>query len=283
MRRILITGANSGFGYLSTLEFARKGDYVYATTRNLKNEGVLNINEKAKNENLNIEWLVLDITKEKEIEKVVEYVKKNGLDVLVNNAGYGEVGPIELLTMEQVRKQMETNYFGTVNLTKQLIPYFREKREGRIITVASIAGRVAAPLYGVYSASKYAVEGFFEALRTELYSFNVKVSMVEPGAFKTGFGKNMEENIISLVKGTDYENWYERMEKSRDLWSSNSNNSHLNNLRKPDIVSRTIYRVSRLNNPSLRYTVGIDAFLISLVKKVLPDRLYVYIVNKLMG
>jgi len=283
MRKVLITGANSGFGYLTTLLFARRGDYVYATARNMQSEGVMKINEIKEKEDLKIEWLQLDITNEKQVSDVSKYVIENGLDILVNNAGYGEIGPIELIDMDRVRKQFETNFFGTLNLTKSLIPYFREKREGKIITVASIAGRVSSPIYGVYAASKFAVEGLFESLRSELYRFNVKVSMVEPGAFHTSFGDGLEEKLKEELSSSPYNEWYKRQEGNRELWSTSSDKQILKWLRNPQRVANKIYSVSLKKNPALRYTVGYDAVIISLIKKILPDRLYVYLVNNLMG
>lgn len=283
MRKVLITGANSGFGYLTTLLFARKGDYVYATTRNVDSAGVKKINEIVKREGLKIEWLILDITNDEQIKKVSKYVIDNGLDILVNNAGYGEIGTIELIDMERVKKQFETNFFGTLNLTKSLIPYFREKREGKIITVSSIAGRVSSPLYGVYSASKFAVEGLFESLRSELYRFNVKVSMIEPGAFHTSFGEGLEDKLKRDILNSPYREWYLKQDKNRELWSTSSDKQILKLLRNPQKVADKIYRVSLKRNPALRYVVGYDAIIISLIKKILPDWLFVFLVNNLIG
>jgi NAD(P)-dependent dehydrogenase (short-subunit alcohol dehydrogenase family) len=283
MRKVLITGANSGFGFLTALKFARAGDYVYATARNLDSEGVKKINKITEKENLQIRWLKLDITDTQQINECVKIVKENGLDILVNNAGYGAIGPIELLTEEVIRKQMETNYFGTVNLTKSLLPFFREQGHGRIITLSSIAGKVAAPLFGVYSASKFAVEGFFEALQTEIKQFNIKISLIEPGAFKTNFGENLEEEMQTLVKETAYEEWYKRYAKNKSTWSSNGNSSLLNSLRNPERVSNKIYTVSIKRNPKLRYPVGFDANILSFFKKYTPEWIWTFLVNNLMG
>jgi NAD(P)-dependent dehydrogenase (short-subunit alcohol dehydrogenase family) len=283
MRRVLITGANSGFGFLTTLKFARAGDYVYATARNLDSEGVKKINEISKTENLKITWLKLDITNSQQINECIKIVKENGLDILVNNAGYGALGPIELLTEEEIRKQMETNYFGTVNLTKSFLPFFREQGHGQIITLSSIAGKVAAPLFGVYSASKFAVEGFFESLQTEIKQFNIRVSLIEPGAFKTNFGENLEDRMQMLVKDSAYEEWYVRYSKNKSTWSSNGNSKLLNALRNPERVSNKIYTVSLKRNPKLRYPVGFDANILSFFKKYTPEWIWTFLVNNLMG
>jgi len=206
---ILVTGASSGFGLLIANKLHECGNIVIGTSRDP---------EKYQSK-LPFKLLPLDIADDHSIEsfgkKLFSEIKS--LDVLVNNAGFYLSGLAEETSIEQGKKQLDTNFWGTVKLTNELLPYFRKQRFGKIITVGSIMGLISLPGGAYYSASKHALEGYFRALRFELNEFNIKVSMVEPMGFKTNIVSNSKvaENKIS-----DYDAYRATLEDyTKDLFS----------------------------------------------------------------
>ncbi|MRH99613.1 SDR family NAD(P)-dependent oxidoreductase [Kriegella sp. EG-1] len=190
MKNVLITGCSSGFGYLTALLLARKGYKVWATMRNVltknkaKKKELLVIAEKEK---LHISVLELDVTIETSVTKAIDFIinEDGTLDYLVNNAGYMFVGLTEAYTIAQAKDQFETNFFGVLRMVKAIAPHMRKQKEGLIVNVTSIAGRLTFPYFGIYCASKHAVEAYSQALRYELAPWGVEVSLVEPGPFGT--------------------------------------------------------------------------------------------------
>ncbi len=190
MKNIVITGSSSGFGYLSTLTLARKSYKVWATMRNLdtnnapKKDELLKIAEK---ENLNISVIELDVTQDDSVTTAIKTIiaEDGRIDHLINNAGYMFVGVTEAYSIAQAKEQFEVNFFGIVRMVKAVAPHMRKQKEGLIINVTSIAGRLTFPYFGLYCASKHAVEAYSQALRYELAPFGIEVSIVEPGPFGT--------------------------------------------------------------------------------------------------
>lgn len=265
MKSVLITGANSGFGYLATLKFARNGYKVYATARDLSKEGVVEINEIAKKENLDIKWLVLDVTNDKQIEEAFKEI--DSLDILVNNAGYGMVGFVESFSSNDLITQIDTNLVGIHRMFKNALPLLKQSK-GRIINVASIAGKVTYPRYGIYSASKFAVEGYTEALRMEMNMLGIQVALIEPGTFSTGFSKR-------IVKGKEIENKYDDGDPNNDLPPAIQN--MLGIFRKtanPQKVADRIFRISQMKRMPFHNYVGRDAKIIMFFRKLLPERFW---------
>lgn len=200
MKVVLITGTSSGFGLLASAALARKGCHVIATMRNLdKKDRLLEATENVKDR---ITVMKLDITNHDEIEQVVESVmgKYGTIDVLVNNAGYAQGGFVEEIEMEKWREQLETNFFGTLAMTKAEVPHMRERGQGTIINVSSISGRMAMPGLAPYSASKFALEGFSESLRFELLPLGIHVVLVEPGSYKTPICRKAERPWPSMKR-----------------------------------------------------------------------------------
>lgn len=265
MKRVLITGANSGFGYLATLKFARKGYRVYSTTRDLNKEGVLEINEIAKKENLDIKWLVLDVTNDKQIKEAFKEI--DSLDVLVNNAGYGMIGFIETFSSEDFAAQLDTNLIGIHRMFKNALPLLK-KSKGRIINVSSIAGKVTYPRYGIYSASKFAVEGYSEALRMEMNMLGIQVALIEPGTYSTGFASR-------IVKGKDLQNINTDVDPNNDLPPIIQ--GILGIFRKasnPQKVADRIFEISQMKRMPFHNYVGRDAKIIIFLRKILPERFW---------
>jgi short-subunit dehydrogenase len=195
-QNVLITGASSGFGLLIANKLHESGYNVIGTSRNP---------EKIQS-SLPFKILALDIADDNSIHSFGKELFKHisQLDVLINNAGFYLSGLAEETTIEQGKKQLETNFWGTVKLTNELLPHFRKQRFGKIITVGSIMGLLSFPSTAYYAASKHALEGYFKSLRFELSEFNIKVSMVEPMGFKTNIISN---SIAAENKIDDYDSY----------------------------------------------------------------------------
>lgn len=179
-----LTGASSGLGEALTKAIIERGDFVAATFRS--EEQAIAFNSQNPERGIG---LVLDVTEADRVKAVVAraYAHFGTIDVLVNNAGYGTVGAIEEFSMEEIRQQMETNFFGAVAVTKEVLPLMRAKKSGHIVQLSSVSGIRALGGFGIYNASKFALEGFSEALAQEVGPFNIRVTIVEPGAFRTEF------------------------------------------------------------------------------------------------
>lgn len=192
----LITGISSGFGKALAEAVVEKGDFVVGTFR--KDEQVRAFNTRYAGKAFSY---TLDVTQHEAAAKVVgNIIEKFGqIDVLVNNAGYGLLGTIEELSMLEVRAQMETNFFGTLTMTQKVLPFMRQQSAGHILQISSVAGFAPLPNAGAYNASKFAIEGFSQALALEVQPFNIKVTIIEPGPFRTQFLagsiKQAEKNI----------------------------------------------------------------------------------------
>lgn len=187
----LITGASSGFGAELAKAAIGKGDHVVGTFRKAEQAGAFSKQYDGKGLGV-----VLDVTDETQIQSGVQQAleKFQKIDVLVNNAGYGTIGAIEEFSMEEIRAQMETNVFGVIALTKTVLPLMRQQGGGQIVNISSQAGFRAAAGFGVYNTSKFALEGFSEALAQEVAPFGIRVTIVEPGPFRTEFlGGSMKE------------------------------------------------------------------------------------------
>ena len=236
-KNILVTGASSGFGLLLANELHKRGYKVIGTSRSP---------EKIQSA-VPFKMLALDITDENSIKDFSKHLfsEIKQLDVLINNAGFYLSGLAEETTITQGKQQLDTNFWGTVMLTNELLPYFRNQRFGKIITVGSIMGLISLPGGAYYAASKHALEGYFKALRFELNEFNIKVSMVEPVGFKTNIITNSKvaENRIS-----DYDKYRTTLEDyTKDLFSKSE---------EPTAVVGTLLKLVENENPQFNNPVG---------------------------
>jgi short-subunit dehydrogenase len=236
-QNIVITGASSGFGLLLANELYKRGHNVIGTSRNP---------ERVQSE-VPFKILGLDINNDDSIESFGKklFAEIDKLDILINNAGFYLSGLAEETTITQGKQQLETNFWGTVKLTNELLPYFRKQRFGKIITVSSIMGLISLPGGAYYAASKHALEGYFRALRFELNEFNIQVSMVEPVGFKTNIVTNsrVAENKIS-----DYDKYRTKLENyTKDLFS---------NSEEPTAVIKTLLKLIESKNPKFNHPVG---------------------------
>jgi NAD(P)-dependent dehydrogenase (short-subunit alcohol dehydrogenase family) len=183
---VLITGCSSGLGLSAALEFARRGDRVFASMRNVAKAGALRDATEA--DGLTVEVIELDVTDDASVQRAVDHVLASAgrIDVLVNNAGISHYGTIELMPWEWLRETMETNFYGPVRMIRAVLPAMRARRSGSIVNVSSVSGRIPGfPFAGLYSVSKHALGTLCEALAMEVESFNIHVTLIEPGWFKT--------------------------------------------------------------------------------------------------
>jgi short-subunit dehydrogenase len=262
-KTVLITGSSSGIGKATAEYFQERGWNVTATMRSPEKAA-----DWKKSESL---FLVrLDVTEAKSIERAIkETIDRFGaIDVVVNNAGYGLVGPFEASTQEQIDRQFATNVFGVMNVTRAILPYFRERYNGAIINVTSMGGRITFPLYSLYHATKWAVEGFSESLQYELAQFNIKIKIIEPGPIKTDF-YDRSMDIMSRADLKAYDDFISvampNMQKSGETAPG------------PDKVAQVIYRAATDGKWKMRYPV--NAAMILSLRKALPDKAFQKIVK----
>ncbi len=188
----LVTGTSSGIGLETSLSLARDGYHTFASMRDVEKAGELE--DAAKKENLSIKVIELDVDKEQSIVSAVKKIseERGRLDVLVNNAGYGQFGCTEDLGIGDFRKQFETNFFSIVRIIQEVAPIMRKQSSGSIINISSVVGRMGLPGSPAYISSKFALEGLGECLRYELGQFGIKIAMIEPGVIKTNFFNSMK-------------------------------------------------------------------------------------------
>ncbi|MBK9479655.1 MAG: SDR family oxidoreductase [Bacteroidetes bacterium] len=236
-KNILVTGASSGLGLLIANELHRKGFNVIGTSRNP---------EKIKS-TVPFKMIALNLDSDNSITTLPERLFKeiDKLDILINNAGFLVTGIAEEIPIELGRKQFETNFWGTIKVTNAILPFFRNQKFGKIITVGSITGLVAFPNTSYYASSKHALEGYFKALRYELTEFNIRVAMIEPGSFRTNI---MENSSTTLNRIEDYNRLRTKSEKYADLIVEQGED--------PKMVASKVLKVVETENPRFRNLVG---------------------------
>ena len=263
MKTAVITGASSGIGLLTAVELARSGFQVIATMRELARRTGLEQAAGLAGVSPSIDIRRLDITDFDLIPSLVESVIRDfgRVDVLVNNAGFAVAGFAEDLTLGEIRSQFETNFFGHVAMSKAVLPVMRQQKSGHIIMISSVSGLHAAPTVSSYSASKFALEGWSEALRLEVNRLGIKVVLVEPGSFQTDIWTRNAYIGQKVLDGSSPNR--ERGQKMRDRIQSIPK-------RDPILVAKTIAQIARDPNPRLRYLVGNDARTQLWLKRILP-------------
>ncbi|HEY4680560.1 MAG TPA: SDR family oxidoreductase [Nitrosarchaeum sp.] len=257
----IVTGSSSGIGYETSLALARDGFYTFATVRNSKKAD--KILQVAKKENLNIEIIELDVDDEKSISAAIEKIisKKQRIDVLVNNAGWGLFGSVEDVSMKDFRAQFETNFFGIISIIQKVAPIMRKQGSGVIVNVSSVAGRIGFPGSPAYISSKFALEGLSESLRYELGQFGVKIIIIEPGVIKTNFFSSMK--IADPKPDSPYKEITEKVISGIKMMAELGT--------PPSEVATAILNAIKEENPRPRYIVGNDAQMFLEAKKAKTD------------
>ena len=245
MKSVIITGTSKGIGLETALAFARSGYKVFATMRNP--DKATDLKQKIKDESLNIGISAMDVDSDESVKQSIDAIlQENGsIDVLVNNAGIEYHGSIEEMPMSDFKAVMETNYFGVLRCTKALLPLMREHKNGCIINVTSIAGKIANTPLGAYAASKHALEAVTESLAQEVKPHNIRVAIVEPGIINTQMANNI---------GIGEDSIYPQSKRFAGLFAAS-----LKTPTHPSTVAEKILEIADSNSWQLRYPVGPDA------------------------
>ena len=269
-KTILITGSSSGIGKATAQFFHEQGWNVVATMRTPEKETELNQLD-------NVLVTRLDVQDESSIESAVEQsIDRFGkIDVLLNNAGYGLGGPLEAMSMDQIRRQFDVNVFGLIASMKAILPHFRENKDGTIINVSSVGGRMSFPFFTLYHGTKFAVEGISEALSYELETIGVKMKLVEPGAIKTDFaGRSMElVNDDTLVE-------YQGLMQT---FSAAMEGDMMANASEPKLVAEVIFTAATDGTDQLRYLAGADAELYMANRNSQDDAAFIGGIKQMFG
>ncbi|MEW6210814.1 MAG: SDR family NAD(P)-dependent oxidoreductase [Acidobacteriota bacterium] len=272
----IVTGASAGIGEAAAHSLAREGAIVVMAARRL--ERLNQIKKEIESSGGQAVSVSCDVTVAEDRERLVrEAMSINGrIDALVNNAGYGQRGPIEIVPIGSIRQNFETNLFSLIALTQLVIPLMREQRSGRIINVSSVAGRIARPLSSVYDATKHALEAISDGMRGELALFGIKVVVIEPGFIITEFLEVANEMARPIIESDSpyrplFEGFNEGYKRMRRIAG------------QPDDIAKLIFRALVDKNPRPRYAAPRHARIFLAAKKWMPDRLFEYIVNKQTG
>lgn len=252
---VLLTGASSGVGQATARLLAERGYRVFGTSR-----------DPATAERIpGVEMLRLDVRADESVRACVDEVSSRvgRLDVLVNNAGHELAGAVEELLPDEVRAQLETNFFGVVRMVNAALPLMRRQKQGRIVNVGSLSGLSAIPFLGIYSASKAALEAYTEALRQEVKPFSIHVSLTEAGFLNTPMTRNRQ---VSTNRIADYEPWRERALKAIRAQEEKGPSA--------DVVARALVEIISSDAPRLRYLIGRQARSVALLRRFLPAGMY---------
>ena len=265
----VVTGSSSGIGFETSLLLAKNGFFTYATMRNLdKSNKIIDLKLKEK---LPLEVLELDVTDDKSVKEAIEKIanEQGTVNVLVNNAGYALVGPLEELSIQEFKEQFETNVFGAIRVTQAVLPIMRKQRHGTIVNISSIAGRIGFPLTSAYVSSKFALEGLSESMAYEIDQFGTKVVLIEPGVIKTNFDRNLK--LGKKVSTTNDRNspYADITEKRIAGFKPRFENG----IPAIEVAKVILKAITSKNVPSeSRYLVGNDALKLMEIRKNRSDR-----------
>jgi NAD(P)-dependent dehydrogenase (short-subunit alcohol dehydrogenase family) len=250
-RVVLITGASSGVGQSTARLLSERGYRVFGSSRN----------PAAAEPIPGVEMLALDVRDDDSVGACVDAVTQRAgrLDILVNNAGYELAGALEEASVDEAKAQFETNFFGVARMVTAVLPVMRRQRQGQIITISSLSGISPIPFMGMYSASKFAVEGYMEALRHELKPFGVRVSLIEPAFLHTPM---MSHRQVTANRIAEYDPWRQR--------SFDAIRGYEEKGPGPELVAETVLKVAASKSPRLRYLAGRQARVVTGLRRFLP-------------
>jgi short-subunit dehydrogenase len=268
---VLVTGATAGIGRMTALYLAKRGHHVIATGRKLPELAAL----KTEAGSLKLDTVSLDVTSAASIAAAVTAVdvltKGHGLDVLVNNAGFGVLGPTSEIGDAEMRRQYDTNVFGLMNVTRAFLPKMVERRAGSVVNVSSVGGRITLPYFGVYNSTKYAVEALSDALRYEMRPFGISVSLIEPGIIRTNFEATAVSGL-GQFKTTPFAvavEKYEEMSKLANRFAS-----------EPIVIAKAIAKAVGSRRPRARYVAPFSNHMIFVMSALLPTRVWDWTMRK---
>ena len=265
-KTVLITGASSGIGLETAKMFKLKGFEVHAAARRIENM------ESLKEIGINIHYL--DVTDDASIDKLFDEIKaiSHGIDILINNAGYGSYGAVEDLSIDDARRQFDVNLFGLAAITRKVLPYMREQRSGKIINISSVGGKMVSPLGSWYHATKYAVEGFSDCLRLEVKQFGIDVIIIEPGPIKSEWLDISIDNLIKTSNNGVYKDFTEKVTQTMRKIYKNSVVTP-----GPEAIVKVIEKAILDKNPKVRYISPWPARIMLFLKWLMPDKLFEYL------
>lgn len=252
---VFITGITSGFGYHIARLLNEKGHIVYGTYRT-----------PPQNQISGVTYIQCDVTSDASVQNAIDQIiaEQQRLDVVINNAGMGFVGPLECTSIEELHAQMNVNFYGMVRVTLKTLPIFRKQEHGTFIFIGSIAGLIGLPYQGAYSASKFALEGYCQALYNEVKQYGIRVILVNPGDFHTNFSLNRQ-----VVKNELCNKSYASFPRSLQIIHQNEANGL-----KPEVLAKKVEKIIRSKKPAYRYVIASPLQAVSVIaRRLLPDSL----------
>lgn len=276
--RVLITGASTGIGRAAAVHLAERGYFVFAAARGISRLEALE--REVVQRGGALKAIALDVTSPESIARAREAIdgatEGYGVDVLINNAGYGQLGPMAEIAESDFRNQFETNVFGLVAMTQAFLPQMRARGAGRIINISSMGGRMTFPFYGAYHASKYAVEALSDALRMEVAPFGIRVVLVEPGVIATEFESN---SVATLTKYRDGKSAYATLLETTEAKQLQMRPFAASVHR----CSLAIAKAVSARRPCARYVVTAHARLLLFLRRWLPTPILDWMIRHAMG
>ena len=266
-RIALVTGASSGIGKATAELLAANGYYVFAMARRMERL------EQMRSEQ--IEPIRLDVTDAEGIRATVDHViaTKGRIDVLVNNAGYGQLGAIECVSMEAAHQQFEVNVFGYARFMQAVLPHMREQESGCIINIASVLGKISIPGYGWYAASKHAVEALSDAVRGEVMGSGIDVVLIAPGLIKTEFVPKQ----LALLKTVAHPPVYQGL-----LAGVHGLLAGEPKAPGPEIIAKAVFDAVTASNPPVRHALPIDSKMAVIARWLMGGRIFTWVIRRLM-
>lgn len=277
---VLVTGATAGIGRMTALHLAKQGHHVLATGRKVDELAKLKAEAQTlrtdRDAPVRLDTLALDVTSAASIASAVGEVDAitngHGLDVLVNNAGFGVLGPTSEITDADMRRQYDTNVFGLMSVTRAFLPKMQARRSGRIINVSSVGGRITLPFFGVYNSTKYAVESLSDALRYELNAWNIDVTLIEPGVIRTNF----EATATGDVQRFMHTAYGPAMAKTEELSRKADKFAS-----EPIVVAKAIGRAVRARRSPARMVAPRSNNLLIWMSAIVPTRMWDWSMRKI--
>jgi len=262
MKTVLVTGASSGMGKATALKLLSDGHRVYAAARRVEQMRDL--------EQRGAILLEMDVTNDEQVVSAVKQITEQhgGVDVLVNNAGFGMYGAMEDTTLADARYQFEVNVFGVARLTQLVLPYMRQKGAGTIVNVSSVGGKIYTPLGSWYHATKHAIEGWSDSLRLELKEFGIDVIIIEPGITDTGFGSSLLDPMLARSGKSAYAAFTAKVATATVKSNESGGGS------SPEVIANVIAKAISTTRPKTRYAAGRLARPLILARRLVGDRLF---------